>query len=835
MANPVTYNSGSAIAGSLNSGSMSMSVGTSLDITGYNWRNGFENNNIWVIYSDTFSMGLSTQGNAVPTIWASPVYTESGLITLINSLSARAGQTPFTNITDAVNWLYGQGKYFLSNQNYPLITTQNLIAFWDAGLAASYPRIGTTFYNLGTTVNATLTNGPTWNNNNTKSYFDLDGSDDYIAAASMNLQQDFSIECVVKMDVVSGFCFFGQGITSPNSGLHIWIPTGLSNTLRYGMYSNDSDWVYGSGGLSANLWYHFVFTYSNSAPNYVKEIYFNGIKTNASNVSGPAAYIGSGQFNIGAVYSDASVVGNGKFAYVRIYNKVLNSDEILQNFYKGPIVTSNLTHLWDASNLVSYQDSSSTTAYDLKGTNNGTLQNGVSYVNSYGGYWEFDGSDDRITTSTVTPGNGNWTLNIWARGTGGLVGNTSGGPVASSFGIVSGYVVYYNYDGQWRTNLGNTLLDPDEWYMISFVNYQGNSPQDGTMKIYVNGVADSSVFNSYTTNGGPVDSIGYSIFSLGYFNGSIGSVQWNGGTAFNDSQILQQYNATKYRFDSYEALISGGTETTLTQNGVTYRVHTFTTSGSLSVKKGGDVEVLMVAGGGGGGSGANSFWEAGGGGGAGGLIHSTGFRVEDNTNYTITIGAGGVGGLNQTNTTPSNRSGNGSNTTFSTLTAIGGGGGGGAYYGPDNGGSGGGAEGRNLYPNGSGTQFQGYNGGVGNGISSTAGAGGGGGGAGGVGQNGQTPYPHKGGDGGIGRPFTFSGNTEVYYAGGGGGKTAVDGAGIGGVGGLGGGGNGGFAGGEALGSSGGTNTGGGGGGGLSTSTPTGSGGSGLVMIRYIIN
>jgi hypothetical protein len=355
------------------------------------------------------------------------------------------------------------------------------------------------------------------------------------------------------------------------------------------------------------------------------------------------------------------------------------------------------------------------------------------------------------------------------------------------------------------------------------------------MKIYVNGVADSSVFNSYTTNGGPVDSIGYSIFSLGYFNGSIGSVQWNGGTAFSDSQILQQYNATKYRFDSYEALISGGTETTLTQNGVTYRVHTFTTSGSLSVKKGGDVEVLMVAGGGGGGSGANSFWEAGGGGGAGGLIHSTGFRVEDNTNYTITIGAGGVGGLNQTNTTPSNRSGNGSNTTFSTLTAIGGGGGGGAYYGPDNGGSGGGAEGRNLYPNGSGTQFQGYNGGVGNGISSTAGAGGGGGGAGGVGQNGQTPYPHKGGDGGIGRPFTFSGNTEVYYAGGGGGKTAVDGAGIGGVGGLGGGGNGGFAGGEALGSSGGTNTGGGGGGGLSTSTPTGSGGSGLVMIRYIIN
>jgi hypothetical protein len=364
--------------------------------------------------------------------------------------------------------------------------------------------------------------------------------------------------------------------------------------------------------------------------------------------------------------------------------------------------------------------------------------------------------------------------------------------------------------------------------MLTWVN---NS--NYTMDLYVDGVYDTTVSPVNVANNNPLDVIGRGLGNNS-FNGSISMVQVNKGIAMNASQVTQQYGATRGRFESYQAFANGGTVTTLTQNGINYRVHTFNSSGTLSVTKGGDVEVLMVAGGGGGGSAADSFWEAGGGGGAGGLIHNTGFPVTDGTNYTVTIGAGGAGGLNQTNTAPSNRSGNGNNTTFSTLTAVGGGGGGGAYYASTTGGSGGGAEAWIYGPGSAGTQFQGYNGGAGNGMASTNGAGGGGGGAGGPGQNGQAVSPLKGGDGGIGQSFTFVGNTPTYYAGGGGAKTAASGSGPGGVGGLGGGGNGGVAGGSAVGTSGTANTGGGGGGGLSTSTPTGSGGSVVVMIRYII-
>jgi hypothetical protein len=262
-----------------------------------------------------------------------------------------------------------------------------------------------------------------------------------------------------------------------------------------------------------------------------------------------------------------------------------------------------------------------------------------------------------------------------------------------------------------------------------------------------------------------------------------------------------------------------------------YTIHTFTGSATFTPSFSGQVEVLVVAGGGGGGSGADSYWEAGGGGGAGGLLYASSYGVSQGTGITVTIGAGGAGGLNHTFTSPSNRSGNGSNSVFGGLTAIGGGGGGGAYYAATDGGSGGGED-AYYGTNGNGVVGQGNNGGVGNGIASTLGAGGGGGGAGSVGSNGQGSGNYTGGAGGIGLPYSISG-FSTYYAGGGGGKTAVAGSGAGGAGGLGGGGNGGVAGGSAVGSSGVNYTGGGGGGGLSTTTATGAGGAGVVIVRYL--
>ena len=187
----------------------------------------------------------------------------------------------------------------------------------------------------------------------------------------------------------------------------------------------------------------------------------------------------------------------------------------------------------------------------------------------------------------------------------------------------------------------------------------------------------------------------------------------------------------------------------------------FAASGSVPL----EIEALIIAGGAGGGGGNGSL---GGGGGAGGLLYYGSetpktpnggiLTLQRNVNYTVTVGAGGAGQLTTAGS-------NGSNSVFSSYTAIGGGGGaslnGTGENSAKNGGSGGGT---NLANSGEGlgTSGQGFAGGRAYGSGSDYGAGGGGG-AGGAGVTaavGVAPL------GGIGLAYSITGSS-VQYAGGG--------------------------------------------------------------------
>jgi hypothetical protein len=230
-------------------------------------------------------------------------------------------------------------------------------------------------------------------------------------------------------------------------------------------------------------------------------------------------------------------------------------------------------------------------------------------------------------------------------------------------------------------------------------------------------------------------------------------------------------------------IANGGTVTT----SGSFKIHTFTTSGTFSVTGSGFLsEFLVVAGGGGGGS------AHGGGGGGGGLIYDNSAPFIAPGNYTVTIGAGGSGGAGGGSTQGSN----GSNSVFDSNTALGGGGGGAYGF--------------------SGTVSAGQDGG----------SGGGGGGAGVVGASADSGS--FGPEGGDGLAYDFTGSSVYYAGGGGGGAYTVT---FGGRGGLGGGGNGGNQG-NNVGLPGDINTGGGGGGGSDFTPGGGNGGSGIVIIKY---
>ena len=289
---------------------------------------------------------------------------------------------------------------------------------------------------------------------------------------------------------------------------------------------------------------------------------------------------------------------------------------------------------------------------------------------------------------------------------------------------------------------------------------------------------------------------------------------------------------------------TGGTVTDIEQDGQLFRVHTFTSSGTFRVARGGEVDCLIVAGGGGGATtGADT-----GGGGAGGLIFRPNLNVFTES-FSITVGNGG-----DTNN-------NGENSTGFGLTAVGGGSGSTSQTDGVAGGSGGGA-GRNSGVGGDGIQPDqagdsgtfgfGNRGGTNTGHTGTEGMGGGGAGEPGEDAINIEAENRRGGnglfevtasDGPYDRTYNFASmfgtqfgeviSGQSWFAGGGGGG-GERGDFTQNVGGLGGGGRGGHLDSEVSrdGAPGQPNTGGGGGG--SDNNTGGAGGSGIAIVRYRI-
>lgn len=236
-------------------------------------------------------------------------------------------------------------------------------------------------------------------------------------------------------------------------------------------------------------------------------------------------------------------------------------------------------------------------------------------------------------------------------------------------------------------------------------------------------------------------------------------------------------------------------------------------------------QLLLIAGGGGGSGGG--YNDCNGGGGAGGLLYygtetpkppnGSNVQLLKGSNYAVTIGSGGTGFANGSNSLIVGQSVN--------LIAIGGGRGGNQSYTPSisgDGGSSGGSAGNGSGGNyGSNVDGQGYRGGAGDTYAAGGNAvGGGGGGAGGNGVDGGY-YGSGGGNGGPGLAYSISGSS-VGYAGGG--TSAGAGAA-----------NQASSGGGTINVNGTTNTGGGSGagtgfwGGVITNN---TGGSGVAVIRY---
>ena len=433
-----------------------------------------------------------------------------------------------------------------------------------------------------------------------------------------------------------------------------------------------------------------------------------------------------------------------------------------------------------------------------------------------------------------------------------------------------GFKILHSNPTSWQIGVigGEGLISAGRWYHIAFVHASGAN------SVYVNGevIAGPSTDTADVT-GANASVNANSGYVKGNFEGyveeyriSVGIARWTG--AFTPPN--KPYNILP---DPTTPKASGGVLST-----PPYRVHTFKSTGTFATEKDITCNILMVGGGGAGGN------RHAGGGGGGGVLYKQGATIPSGS-YTITIGAGGTGTLND-----GTAGNNGADTTAFGATAKGGGAGGGytsetAGVAGGSGGGGGGIDNTSAGASsgnslGSAQMKRGTAYGnvgqaghyVDNGTDPGMGHhGGGGGGAGGVppaNADAIGPYPVEdtyvsqrngmGLQGGPGKRINIDGN-NYYWAAGGGGTTYNDktSGGNGGAGGAGGGGgspqngewfpgfgdvghgindgaNGGMN--SNNGGNAGANTGSGGGGGAqqAANSKGGNGGSGIVIISYAI-
>lgn len=230
----------------------------------------------------------------------------------------------------------------------PRIVANNLLLSLDAGNNKSYRGTGTLLQDLsGNNYSATLSGGPTYVSSNLGK-FTLDGIDDFISMNGSLLyptswSDNFTFEVWIYVPTgaawsppVTGYpngvtgTIIGKGSYGGSMGLVRASNVG-SNGNSLGIFlRGTSAIVYAGTDITRDAWYQVLGTWNGS----VASIYTNGQFRSSSTgspggspFSGPLDFGGARAFggNLGSTYA-------GQVSIIRMYDRSLTSNEVLQNF-----------------------------------------------------------------------------------------------------------------------------------------------------------------------------------------------------------------------------------------------------------------------------------------------------------------------------------------------------------------------------------------------------------------------------------------------------------------------------------------------------------------------
>jgi hypothetical protein len=323
-ARPFAYNTGSAIAGTTQVGTLAVGTPTS----------GFTNSpQFWVGPDEElgYVIGAPQSGNTQPTpvsgvtasvqFFRTKTFTDNEFVSLAQYVSNKFG-TPqtFSNATNASIWLTSNGYW----NSYPAP-----VLYLDAGNTSSYPGTGTTWTDIISGRTFSLINGPT--------YSSADGGKiNFIAGSSQYAQCTSSLPSLPTFTTSVWHYWNGTNssglpciLTENYVGTSInYFLGNLQGVVAQSGYFNGGFQVSPQFTLSANTWYNIVTTCDSSQ---VVKVYLNNVLISTTSTTGAQPSSSNAGIRLMRRWDNAEFWG-GYLATVGIYDKALDSTQISQIF-----------------------------------------------------------------------------------------------------------------------------------------------------------------------------------------------------------------------------------------------------------------------------------------------------------------------------------------------------------------------------------------------------------------------------------------------------------------------------------------------------------------------
>ena len=220
----------------------------------------------------------------------------------------------------------------------PNVIYDGLIFCSDAANTKSYVSGSTTWNDLTSSQRSgTLTNGPTFDTGGGGNIV-FDGTNDYVTFGNaLNTGQNFTVTAWIKPGAISiRNCIVGNSY--PYVGRQGWIFStatgyvGLTNTFFLSIGTDVSYRTAANSSITPNIWNFVSATVSNGG---TIALYVNGVETSyagSSLTTGTITYT-TNEFHVGLRYTQNNYdFFKGNISVVNIYNRVLSSIEILQNY-----------------------------------------------------------------------------------------------------------------------------------------------------------------------------------------------------------------------------------------------------------------------------------------------------------------------------------------------------------------------------------------------------------------------------------------------------------------------------------------------------------------------